>query len=244
MALPSKSIASVVLSNARSAQSVVCLCTNRSTRINLVVWCPLIAIVRVQIEPTMSNSSESTGSTVDFLSRSRGETSSSDNGSELSDQSVVTAVNVSSKSVHAPATPASQQKRKRKQEKPAKQHDRALQEIQRWQASTENVISKRGFQRFVCFARDCPHLLPAGRSLLPSFRVCSRLVRQLLADNGADLFDQDYRITGDALLALQETAEMYMAQFFEDCRIATLHRHAITVNVRDMQFIQILRRNK
>lgn len=63
-------------------------------------------------------------------------------------------------------------------------------------------------------------------------------------DNGADLIGQNYRITGEALAALQECTEMYMAQFFEDCYTATLHRHAVTMNVHDMTFIQRLRRDR
>lgn len=70
------------------------------------------------------------------------------------------------------------------------------------------------------------------------------LVRELLTENGADLYRKDYRITGEALLALQESAEMYMTQFFEDCNAATAHRGAATLNIRDLAIIQMLRRDR
>lgn len=70
------------------------------------------------------------------------------------------------------------------------------------------------------------------------------LAREILTENSADLNRQDYRITGEALLALQESAEMYMTQFFEDCNGAMAHRGAATLNIRDMAIIQMLRRDR
>lgn len=53
---------------------------------------------------------------------------------------------------------------------------------------------------------------------------------------------ESYRITPQALNALQESLEMYLTQFFEDAYSCTLHRGRLTLTPKDMQLISFLRR--
>lgn len=181
----------------------------------------------------MSDSSD------DFLSRPLTDSSASSGiDAELSGESLSSEKSIASTSDHATVTPASQRKRQRKQATPAKDDVAILREIQQLQESTENVIPKQAFGRCVLYpASYWPSL--NGHSIT----VCS-LARELLSENGADLYQKDYRITGEAMLALQESAEMYMTQFFEDCNGATAHRGAATLNIRDIAIIQMLRRDR
>lgn len=56
-----------------------------------------------------------------------------------------------------------------------------------------------------------------------------------------DTFGHEYRVTNLALLALQESAEMYLTQLFEDSDLAAMHSGRVTLTVRDLEFILFLR---
>lgn len=99
---------------------------------------------------------------IDFLSRPRGDTTSSSGvESETNGNSQTGDENASSSPdyVQVALDRQQKQKQKRKQMKPVKREARVLQEIQRLQASTMNVIPKSSFQRFV-FALDFVLHLP------------------------------------------------------------------------------------
>lgn len=51
----------------------------------------------------------------------------------------------------------------------------------------------------------------------------------------------DWRVTGKALEALQESAEMYLTQVFEDSNLLTYHRQRCTLNVKDIKLAMYLR---
>lgn len=55
------------------------------------------------------------------------------------------------------------------------------------------------------------------------------------------LRDGDWRITPEALGALQESAEVYITQMFEDSYLCTIHRGRITLQANDMQLVKYLR---
>lgn len=96
----------------------------------------------------MSDSSDTCS--IDFLSRPNTDSSASSGiEAEISGQSTASKKSISSVSDHATVTPASQAKRQRKQTKPAKRKNSVLQEIRELQESTDNVIPKQAFQRFV-----------------------------------------------------------------------------------------------
>lgn len=50
-----------------------------------------------------------------------------------------------------------------------------------------------------------------------------------------------FRIQLDALKALQESCELYIAQFFEDSYWCTLHAKRVTLMVKDMQLARRIR---
>lgn len=55
------------------------------------------------------------------------------------------------------------------------------------------------------------------------------------------LRNADWRITPEALAALQESAEMFIVQLFEDSYLCTSHRGRVTLQVNDMQLVRYLR---
>lgn len=60
-----------------------------------------------------------------------------------------------------------------------------------------------------------------------------RLVREIVQNIKADLLIQK-----QAFEALQESAEMYLVQTFEDALLATQHRRCITVDAKDMKLVR------
>lgn len=51
------------------------------------------------------------------------------------------------------------------------------------------------------------------------------------------------RWQGEALLALQEAAEMYMTRLLEDTSLAAHHAKRVTIQIRDVHLVQTLREN-
>lgn len=106
----------------------------------------------------------------------------------------------------------------RKQPRPRRRHRpgvKALMEIRRYQNSVNILIPKLPF---------------------------SRVVREVMMSN-TNYNANQMRITRDALMALQEAAEMYLTNFFEDSLRLTIHAKRVTVMPRDMQLIAYLRNN-
>lgn len=94
--------------------------------------------------------------------------------------------------------------RKKKRYRPG---TRALQEIRRYQRSTDLLIRKLPF---------------------------ARLVRQLCQDHFVRP-GESLRWQPQALAALQEAAETYLVQLFEDSNLCALHSKRVTLMVRDIQ---------
>lgn len=70
------------------------------------------------------------------------------------------------------------------------------------------------------------------------FCVIFRVVRETLQQFKSS---EDWKVTAQALAALQESAEMYIVQFLEDSYLCTLHRQRITLAPKDMALVKILR---
>lgn len=51
----------------------------------------------------------------------------------------------------------------------------------------------------------------------------------------------DWRITSESLSALQESAETYLIQLFEDSYACTVHRNRLTLAVKDIWLAKYLR---
>lgn len=62
------------------------------------------------------------------------------------------------------------------------------------------------------------------------------LVRETL-----QLFKNDFRMQSSTLECLQEAAENYITQLFEDSYLCCLHRQRLTLNDKDLRLVLILR---
>jgi histone H3 len=98
----------------------------------------------------------------------------------------------------------------------------ALWEIRRFQKGTELLIRKAPFQRLVC---EIMQKLPMKGVLL-----------QLRQFQEA----KDLRIQSIALLALQEAAEAFLVNFFEDCNWCAIHAKHVTIMPKDMFLVRCI----
>lgn len=89
---------------------------------------------------------------------------------------------------------------------------RALMDIRKYQKSTDLLIPRSPFSRFI---------------------------REIVASEVQ--FGQDFRFQSSALLAIQESAECYLAQLFEDCQLCAIHAKRVTVMVSDMKLARRIR---
>lgn len=87
----------------------------------------------------------------------------------------------------------------------------ALREIRRYQKSTELLLRKAPFQR---------------------------LVREVMRDYSRN---DDLRIQGSALSALQEAAETYLVGLFDDTNLLAIHCRRVTIMPKDMQLARRIR---
>ncbi|EEA18593.1 hypothetical protein TMatcc_001239 [Talaromyces marneffei ATCC 18224] len=88
----------------------------------------------------------------------------------------------------------------------------ALREIRRYQKSTDLIIPKLPFQRLV---REIAHQVT---------------------------LEKDMRWQKSAILALQEAAEAFLVKEFEMTNLAAIHAHRVTIQSKDMQLVDQLRR--
>ncbi len=63
-----------------------------------------------------------------------------------------------------------------------------------------------------------------------------RLVREI-----AHAHDQDWRFRAEAVVALQEAAESYLVELFEDTNLCCLHAKRVTIMGKDMQLARRIR---
>ncbi len=91
---------------------------------------------------------------------------------------------------------------------------RALQEIRRFQKSTECLIRKLPFQR---------------------------LVKEIATDITVETGKVDLRFQSAALMALQEASEAYLVGLFEDTNLCAIHAKRITIKPKDMALARRIR---
>ncbi|XP_034254325.1 histone H3.3-like [Thrips palmi] len=103
---------------------------------------------------------------------------------------------------------------------------------------TANDVScrTRRFKNGTKALREIRSLQRSTRLLIPKASF-SRLVREIINQFSC----QGLRIQPQALEALQEAAEMYMVQFFEDSLLCTLHAKRVTLRVQDCHLMRRLR---
>lgn len=90
----------------------------------------------------------------------------------------------------------------------------ALREIRKYQKSTELLIRKAPFQRFV---------------------------REIVQDNFRAFDGSALRFQSCALLALQEALEAFAVRLFEDTNLCAIHAKRVTIMPKDMQLALRLR---
>lgn len=56
-----------------------------------------------------------------------------------------------------------------------------------------------------------------------------------------EIANGDWRVQSEALRALQESAEVYLIQLFEDSYLCTAHRKRMTLEVRDIHLVKYMR---
>jgi len=91
---------------------------------------------------------------------------------------------------------------------------RALQEIRRYQRTTELLLRKLPFARLV-------------REIADGF-----------VQPGSGI---EYRWQAEALLALQEAAEYYLIHLFEDANLCAIHAKRVTLQTKDIQLARRIR---
>ncbi|XP_050088765.1 uncharacterized protein LOC126573026 [Anopheles aquasalis] len=86
--------------------------------------------------------------------------------------------------------------------------------------------------------REIVHLQATVNSLIPRLSF-GRVIREILAEYS----NSDMRVTAEMLTCLQEAAEVYIVQMFEDAYRCTLHRGRITLIPKDMELALLIRRD-
>jgi histone H3/H4 len=92
--------------------------------------------------------------------------------------------------------------------------ERALQDIRKYQRSTELVIPRRPFQR---------------------------LVREIVLDKCTEQGKEPFRMTTEALEALQQAGEAYLVGVMEDVNLIAIHSKRITIKPKDMTLAMRIR---
>ncbi|KAE8750995.1 hypothetical protein FOCC_FOCC002423, partial [Frankliniella occidentalis] len=103
---------------------------------------------------------------------------------------------------------------------------------------TTNDVSRRTrrFKNGTKALREIKALQRSTSLLIPKFPF-SRLVREIMNSFSY----HQLRVQSSALEALQEAAEMYMVQFFEDSLLCTLHAKRVTLMPADCHLMRRLR---
>lgn len=107
------------------------------------------------------------------------------------------------------------------------------------QKRKRNVFLRVGSKTFTISAkilREIRHYQLTTGNLIPKLPF-SRLIQELLNTH----ISNGKRIQKLALEALQEAAEIYLVQFFEDSYVCTLHARRCTLIPRDMEVVRRLR---
>lgn len=100
----------------------------------------------------------------------------------------------------------------------------AVKKPHRWRAGTLALREIKKYQR------STNHLIPKG--------VFYRLARQILVE---EIGREDMRLAKDAVLAMQEATEAYLAGLFELTNALAIHRSAVTIAPKDMHLALIAR---
>lgn len=122
--------------------------------------------------------------------------------------------------------------------RPKKTNNSATNETQSQVKKTEQSRRKKTApaRRDVRFLREVRRLQMSTDFMIPRLPF-SRLVREIIVQHSTIVS----QMTATALEALQIAAEMYVGQRLQDAYMLTLHRKRVTLQVKDMKLINILR---
>lgn len=104
------------------------------------------------------------------------------------------------------------------------------------QSSSMTSKPKRRFRPGVRALMEIRKFQKSTRFLIPKLPF-ARVVREIIMT----FVPADYRIQTLALEALQESAEMYVVQFFEDSMLCAVHAKRVTLMANDMQLARRIR---
>ncbi|RWS08038.1 histones H3 and H4-like protein [Dinothrombium tinctorium] len=93
----------------------------------------------------------------------------------------------------------------------------------------EAVKTKRRFRRGTVALRDIRRFQKTTKLLVPALPF-QRLVREITAD----IKVENLKYRTDALKALQEAAEAYLVNLFENSNLLAIHGHRVTIMPKDM----------
>ncbi|KAL6050644.1 Alpha-glucosides permease mph3 [Balamuthia mandrillaris] len=96
---------------------------------------------------------------------------------------------------------------------------------------------KRRFRPGTVAIREIRKLQRSTDLLIPKLPF-ARVVRELAK---AYLADTEFRWQAQALLALQESAEMYLVQLFEDANLCCIHAKRVTIMPKDIALARRIR---
>ncbi|XP_017888612.1 histone H3-like centromeric protein A [Ceratina calcarata] len=96
----------------------------------------------------------------------------------------------------------------------------------------------KGARRGVRVLREIRYLRKTVSLLIPRLPFC-RVVREIMVTCFPNT--EVERIQASALEALQEAAEAYLVQFFEDCVIMSMHANRVTIKVQDLRLVRYFR---
>ncbi|XP_058060116.1 histone H3-like centromeric protein A [Anopheles bellator] len=95
---------------------------------------------------------------------------------------------------------------------------------------------KQATPRNLKLIKDIVHLQSTVHNLIPKMSF-GRLIREILIEYS----NSHLKVTRDMLVCLQEAAEIYVVQVFEDAYRCTLHRGRVTLLPKDMQLVLFIR---
>lgn len=192
-----------------------------------------------------SDSSSSFGSDTRFAMTHSGESELEQTDSNVTNRTANTTRNRSSTSR------VNNSRRKQSTPKKRRRRDHVLKEIRKFQKTTHNLMPRAPFQRyaglFINFTVSSYILYILWSAFLFSFSCNQKTLKNLLLTffrcvrEALCMYKTDWRVTPQALMALQESCETYLVQLLEDSYICTLHRNRLTLAVKDMYLVKYLR---
>ncbi|EPB70245.1 core histone H2A/H2B/H3/H4 [Ancylostoma ceylanicum] len=117
---------------------------------------------------------------------------------------------------------------------------RKLHSGEKAKGTTGAIAVKRRAKPGVKALRDIRHLQRTTELLIPRLSF-QRVVRDITNKICAKRVIDDLRWQSNALLALQEAAEVYLTCMFEDSNLAAIHARRVTIMPKDMHLVRRLR---